>query len=184
MTRTADDVRQAASPLADDMGLELVDVECKGPDKRRFVRVLIHRDGGVSAADCRSLARALQAHFDDHNFFFPGIYQLEVASPGLDRPLRSARDFTRNLGQRIRLFLNEPCDGKLEWVGRVVEVVGDSLRLDVEAHATKRGGGKKGKGRKGKGKIRPSANGNGAGPAERRDFPLERVSRGKLLLEF
>ena len=122
MTRNAAEVHSFITPFVEERQLELVDVECKGPAKRPFVRVLIHKPGGVSAEDCQGLAKLLQREFEETDYFFPGKHRLEVASPGLDRPLRNARDFARNLGQKVRVFLTQPHDGRKELVGRIEQV--------------------------------------------------------------
>lgn len=154
MGRSSEEVREYISPVVGEMGLELVEVECKGAEKRPFLRVLIHRDGGVSVDDCNKLAAVLKKQFEEEDYFFPGKARLEVASPGLDRPLKVSRDFARNLGQKVRLFLSEPHDGRNELVGRIESVGERHISLLPENRST---------------------------PLE---LALAKISRGKLVIEF
>ncbi len=155
MSRTAAEVLSFITPLIEARQLELVDVECKGPSKRPFVRVLLHKPGGVTAEDCQGVAKALQQAFEDEDYFFPGTHRLEVASPGLDRPLTSARDFARNLGRKVRLFLSQPYEGQKELVARIEAVEEDQLMLIPEK-----------------------------GEQSGLRLPLQQIDRGKLVIEF
>jgi len=60
-----------------------------------------------------------------------GSYTLEVSSPGLDRPLKNPKDFRRNIGKLVRIVTRENIDNRSFFVGRLVEVNGELLRLSV-----------------------------------------------------
>ncbi|HKQ68008.1 MAG TPA: ribosome maturation factor RimP [Polyangiaceae bacterium] len=63
----------------------------------------------------------------------PHRYSLEVSSPGLERPLRSARDYHRSLGQVAKVYLTRPApDGQRVLRGRILEAEGESVRLEVD----------------------------------------------------
>ena len=79
-------------------GMEVVEVRFG----RSTLQVFIHREGGVSLGDCETVSRLLSVALDVEDCI-PFRYTLEVSSPGLDRPLKTARDFTRVIGRRIRL---------------------------------------------------------------------------------
>jgi ribosome maturation factor RimP len=95
-------VRAIAAPLAAGEGLELVDVELAGARGRTTLRLYIDRDGGVSLDDCTSVSRAVSAALDVEDPI-QGAYDLEVSSPGLDRPLRTPEHFTRYAGEQVRV---------------------------------------------------------------------------------
>ena len=95
-------VRAIAAPLAAGEGLELVDVELGGAGGRTTLRLFIDRDGGVSLDDCTSVSRAVSAALDVEDPI-QGAYDLEVSSPGLDRPLRTPDHFARYAGEKIRV---------------------------------------------------------------------------------
>jgi ribosome maturation factor RimP len=85
------------------MGYELVDWEMS--PKGRHVRVFIDKPMGVSVEDCARVSRQLTRLFAVENVEFD---QLEVSSPGLDRPLRKAADFVRFAGQEVDFRLANP----------------------------------------------------------------------------
>ena len=95
-------VRAIAAPLAAGEGLELVDVELAGAGGRTTLRLLIDRNGGVSLDDCSSVSRAVSAALDVEDPI-QGAYDLEVSSPGLDRPLRTADHFQKYAGEKVRV---------------------------------------------------------------------------------
>jgi ribosome maturation factor RimP len=74
------------------------------------------------------LSRALDLHDP-----IPHAYMLEVASPGLDRPLRSAEDFVRFAGRKIELTVREPIEGRRRWRGRLIGLDGPDVVLELDA---------------------------------------------------
>ena len=95
-------VRAIAAPLAAGEGLELVDVELAGAGGRTTLRLYIDRAEGVSLDDCTSVSRAVSAALDVEDPI-EGAYDLEVSSPGLDRPLRTPEHFQKFAGEEVRI---------------------------------------------------------------------------------
>jgi ribosome maturation factor RimP len=95
-------VRAIAAPLAAGEGLELIDVELAGAGGRTTLRLYIDRDGGVSLDDCTSVSRSVSAALDVEDPL-QGAYDLEVSSPGLDRPLRTPDHFEKYTGEKVRV---------------------------------------------------------------------------------
>src|SRR5205823_12647178 len=95
-------VRAIAAPLAAGEGLELVDVELGGGGGRTTLRLYIDRKGGVSLDDCTSVSRAVSAALDVEDPI-QGAYDLEVPSPGLERPLRTPEHFEKYKGEKVRV---------------------------------------------------------------------------------
>lgn len=119
-----------AEPVAQQQGVDLVDVEVKGPRNRRVVRLVADADGGLDIDRIAELSRAVGDAIDD---VVPGAYTLEVTSPGTDRPLRRLRDFERNLGREVRVQRTQQAaaDAPGEVTGTVVAVTDGVVRLDV-----------------------------------------------------
>lgn len=100
-------VRALADPLALEQGLEVLEVDVRGPSGRRLVRITadaadLTSSVGTDVDVLARFSRDLGAHLDEHDPV-PGGYTLEVTSPGADRPLRRARDFARNVGREVRI---------------------------------------------------------------------------------
>jgi ribosome maturation factor RimP len=111
-------------------GLRPVDVDCRvGP--RSLVRIYIERlraEAGqnVSVEDCAEASRELGTHIDES--FFMGPFDLEVSSPGLDRRLRLDSDFTKVVGDEVKLVLLTAVEGFGSKVrGRLVKVEEDGV---------------------------------------------------------
>jgi ribosome maturation factor RimP len=114
---TADQiVRGHAQTLAEQAGLDLVDVEVKGTGPRTLVRVKVDRKGGIELAECQQLSRALGKLLDDADPI-DSRYQLEVTSPGVTHPLRTQRDFDRVQGRVVTV--RHTADGPHEVTGTV-----------------------------------------------------------------
>jgi ribosome maturation factor RimP len=92
------------------------------PRKGRWlVRVFIDSEKGISLEDCHRLSLALGQVLDADELI-PAPYVLEVSSPGLDRPLRTARDFRRHQQRMVTIFLCAPLFDKVQYTGRVATV--------------------------------------------------------------
>jgi ribosome maturation factor RimP len=127
-------VRQIAAPLAAQEGLELIDVELGGPGGRQILRLLIDKSGGVSLDDCTSISRAVSAALDVEDPI-EGTYDLEVSSPGLDRPLRTPEHFQKFAGSRVRVKTFGPlpeCENRKTFVGILQGYENGKIVLDVD----------------------------------------------------
>lgn len=121
------DLQALIEPTLAGMGYELVMLERIG---RGLLRVYIDQPAGVGLDDCTKVSHQLSRLFEVENIDYD---RLEVSSPGLDRPLVKAADFTRFAGQRAQLKLREPVEKRKKWLGMLVGIEGDSVVLDTEA---------------------------------------------------
>ena len=126
-----EEVRLLARPLAEESGLELVDVEFQAQGRRRVVRVLIDRPGGVTVDECARFSRRLSDCLD-MNQTLANSYNLEVSSPGVDRPLRSPEHFERFKGERAQLTTHEALDGRRHWSGRLLGLDDERVGLELD----------------------------------------------------
>jgi ribosome maturation factor RimP len=127
-------VRQIAAPLASQEGLELVDVELGGPGGRQTLRLFIDKEGGVSLDDCTSISRAVSAALDVEDPI-AGAYDLEVSSPGLDRPLRTPAHFQKYAGERVKVKTYAPIsetDNRKTFVGTLKGFEEGVVVVDVD----------------------------------------------------
>jgi len=118
-----------ANQVADEQGIEVVDVELFGKGKL-LLRVVIDREGGVTLGDCESFSRSFEAILDVENLI-PGSYTLEVSSPGLDRPLKEIKDFEKSTGKLARLVTTEKIENQNFFIGRIIEVSKVLIRILV-----------------------------------------------------
>ena len=129
-----DKVRQIAAPLAAQEGLELIEVEIGGGGGRQTLRLFIDKAGGVSLDDCTAVSRAVSAALDVEDPIAGG-YDLEVSSPGLDRPLRTPEHFQQHAGEKVRVRTFGPlpeCENRKTFVGILKGYENDAVVVDVD----------------------------------------------------
>ena len=124
-------VEALASPVAQELGYELFDVEYvkEGPDW--FLRLYITKESGISIDDCEIMSRAIDPLLDEADII-KGHYYLEVSSVGLDRPLKKEKDFRYFMGEMIEVKLFRPLEGKDFWVGRLTSYDDGFFTVSVE----------------------------------------------------
>ena len=108
------------------LGAELVDVGVRRAGGRMAVTIVADKAGGITLDDCARVNAHLGLFLDKigeaEGGFFSAPYTLEVNSPGLDRPLRSQRDFERAAGEVVRVTYKDSDDKVVSWTGQVREV--------------------------------------------------------------
>ena len=112
------------------MGYELVDVDAR-VGGNGLLRLYIDQEAGVDLEDCELVSRQIGALLDVEEAM-PGSYTLEVSSPGLDRPLRTAEHFVRFMDQEAKIRLAIPVDGRRNFRGHLRGVEDDSVLIDVD----------------------------------------------------
>lgn len=90
--------RGLLEPVLSRDGYELIDVEWTRNGGRWTLRLFIDRESGVGIEDCQLVSRTVEPILDVEDFIEPA-YDLEVSSPGLDRPLKKLEHFSRYAGQ-------------------------------------------------------------------------------------
>ncbi|MHB8624470.1 MAG: ribosome maturation factor RimP [Sulfuricaulis sp.] len=125
------DLRKLLEPGVMALGFELVDVELAGSQHYPTLRVYIDGPVGVNVDDCARVSRQLSALLDIEDPL-PGQYNLEVSSPGLDRPLVKPEDFRRYIGETIKVKMHQPLLGRRNFSGRLVDVAVDHVVVEVD----------------------------------------------------
>jgi ribosome maturation factor RimP len=130
-----DELTGIASRVAEEAGVELVEVVLRGSGNRRRLRVDIDKEGprGVDLDDCQKVSKALGAALDEADPI-GGSYVLEVSSPGANRPISSPDDIRRNTGRRIVVTTEEPDEGKRSFRGLLLGEANGCLRLADEGN--------------------------------------------------
>lgn len=121
------DLQRLLTIALEGLGYELVDLELS--PRKRFFRVFIDKVGGVTVDDCARVSNHLTRLFAAERVDYE---QLEVSSPGLDRPLKKLADFERFVGEKIRIKLRHPVEGRANFVGVLGSVRNGKVLLDVE----------------------------------------------------
>ena len=124
-------VRGIAGPLAAQEGAELVDVEFGGGGGRQTLRIYIDKAGGVSLDDCSAVSRSVSAALDVEDPL-EGSYDLEVSSPGLDRPLRTPEHFEKYKGAKVRVKTYAPVGDRKNFVGILKGFAEGHVVVDID----------------------------------------------------
>lgn len=119
-------------PVLAEQGVELVDLELQREPRGQTLRVFVDRDGGV---DLDALSRLSHEISDLLDVADPvaGRFTLEVSSPGINRPLRTAAHFERVVGKRVRVRRSRPIDGVRNVAGRLERVDTDGVVIESDA---------------------------------------------------
>jgi ribosome maturation factor RimP len=125
--QTLAEIERIAREVASNLGLEVVEIVFHRQGRHSLLRIDIDRPGtiGVGIADCESLSRALDEHLEGIPFV-ESSYQLQVSSPGIDRPIRSDDEIRRNTGRQVRVTFEDEA-------GKVRELTGTLDGLDGES---------------------------------------------------
>jgi ribosome maturation factor RimP len=117
-------------------GLELVDVEYKKEGKSWVLRVFIDKEEGVKVEDCQKVSH-LTGDLIDIEEIIQTPFNLEVSSPGLDRPLKREKDFIKFKGRQIRLHSIAPIDGRRKFIGTLADFKDQTVFMDLEGNSFK-----------------------------------------------
>ena len=108
--------------LSESLSLELVELNIRRLGKVIQVEVFVDKEtGGITMDECSAVDRQLSRYIEEKNLIADD-YVVEVSSPGLDRPLKTKKDFLRAQGTEVRFHLIEMVEGKKEHSG-IVKVV-------------------------------------------------------------
>lgn len=112
-------------------GAELVGLALKRRGRTKVLEVLVDKEsGGITIDECSAINREIFTQCDQ-TLILGEDFEVEVSSPGLDRPLRTPKDFSRKMGQLIRVHLRAPVRQRLEYAGTVKAVKDNQVVVDT-----------------------------------------------------
>ena len=123
-------VEALAEPLSTSENLELVHIEYQRESGGRVLRVYIDRLEGVALDDCVNVSRQLNDLLDVHLDNI-GPYNLEVTSPGPERPLSKLQDYERFKGRLARVKTMQPINGQKNFTGIIVGSIEEKISLSL-----------------------------------------------------
>ncbi|MEH0935100.1 ribosome maturation factor RimP [Micromonospora psammae] len=140
-------LREVIEPVVGQAGYDLEDLSVSRAGRRHVVRVIVDADGGINldavAEVSRAVSAALDAAEESGGDLVAGEYQLEVSSPGVDRPLTLPRHWRRNVGRLVKVTARAaaaPAEqradqptGDRQVTGRVVEADDERVVLETDS---------------------------------------------------
>lgn len=120
-------LREMLAPILEQEQSDLVDFQIKGRIGSQVIRVFVDKPGGITLDQCEVISRQFSDSLDSEDII-SGAFRLEVSSPGLDRPLRSAADFRRNIHREVEITYSDEKDDQTI-TGKIVNVADETVEI-------------------------------------------------------
>lgn len=130
-TGQAAEIAALVEPVLEELGFQLVRITVSGRDGSTVQIMIERQDGTCSIEDCTLVSRRLSPLMDAHDPM-PGRYNLEVSSPGIDRPLVRPKDFNNWAGYEAKVELSELIEGRRRFRGKLDGYADGEVRLEVD----------------------------------------------------
>ncbi len=118
-------------PLVEELGYEFVGIEHSSNPKNPVLAIYIDAPDGIAVKDCAKVSREIAAILDVEDPI-PGKYQLEVSSPGLDRPLFTLAQFEQFSGEVAQISLFTPRDGRRKFKGKILGTIDGQVKMEQD----------------------------------------------------
>ena len=128
MYRQNQSLAELLAPAVAALGYELWGVEHLARGRKSLLRIYIDSDDGISLRDCELVSRQVAGVLDVEDPI-RGTYDLEVSSPGLDRPLFTVEQFRRFIGEAVRIRLKAKLEGRRQLAGRLESVSDEDIEV-------------------------------------------------------
>ena len=132
MQKSPKAIEELVRGVVEPMGYELVGVQyLTGQPGGNVLRVYIDKEGGVQLDDCTAVSHQLSGVLDVEDPI-PGNYNLEISSPGLDRPLFEPAHYQRHIGQQVNIRLDSSIGGRRKYKGTLLGIEGRTIQVEVD----------------------------------------------------
>ncbi len=128
-------VQELIANYLDQHDIEIVDITYRREQEGMVLRLLVDTAGGIKVSECEALNNFLSETLDKEDFIAER-YILEVASPGLDRPMKTDRDFKRCIGKVIELTTYEQIDGRKTHEGTLIGMDEGNIVIESDGVST------------------------------------------------
>ena len=130
MSKITEKVWSLAQPVAEELNLEIWEVEFIKEAGTQFLRVYLDKEDGVSIVDCENFSRALDPILDEADPI-PCSYVFEVSSAGIERELKRPSDFEKFMGAQVCVKLYQAVNGQKSYVGDLAAYNNGDITLNV-----------------------------------------------------
>ncbi|OMH39076.1 ribosome maturation factor RimP [Motiliproteus sp. MSK22-1] len=133
MATKLEQLESLIAPVVSGLGFELWGIEYLSQGRHTVLRVFIESENGIQIDDCAEVSRQLSGVFDVEDPI-SGEYNLEVSSPGMDRPLFTLEQYLQYIGHKVQIKLRVPFDGRRKFSGLLKGVEEDEVVVEVDSH--------------------------------------------------
>lgn len=127
MTKTEKELFDKLEPVLSALEIELVEVTCRTSNGNKVFTVYIDHSDGVDLVMCERAHYAIDPVFDEVNPTGEEPYTLNVSSPGLDRPIVTDRDYAKNIGREVEIYLSSTFEKKKYFEGVLTGKEGENI---------------------------------------------------------
>lgn len=131
MSRLEQTLVQMLTPAVEALGFEMVGIEFVRAGKHSILRVFIDHEKGIDVDDCADVSHQVSAVLDVEDPISTE-YNLEVSSPGMDRPLFTKAHYERFVGEIISIRLSVPMDNRRNFKGRLLSCENGQISVEVD----------------------------------------------------
>lgn len=135
-TKSKEELTALLESIATPMGIEVIEVEFK-MSKNPSLTVYIDTEDGVDLNTCERYHNAIDPALDEFDFTNGAAYTLNVSSPGLDRPLKTERDFKKALNKMVEIKLFAPIKGQKFFEGELVDFDQNNVTVVIDGEQKK-----------------------------------------------
>ena len=131
MQKLVEQLQKALEKLLEESGYELYELKYIQQKSKKTLRIFIdHPERSISIKDCEEVSRKAAPLLDEQELL-KGAYYLEVSSPGVERELRSERDFKRFTGETVKVITKVPVEKRTVFIGKLTDFNSDQNELTV-----------------------------------------------------
>ena len=131
MATIRDTLYQIITPVVEGLGYELVGIEYLPQGKHSLLRVYIDQETGITLDDCEQVSRQVSAVMDVEDPL-TNNYNLEISSPGLERPLFTEEHYTRFAGNQVFVRMSFPIDGRRKFEGLLQGIEDGEVVVEID----------------------------------------------------
>jgi len=133
--QTEEICKELVLPITEKNNVELVDVEYIKENGNFYLRVYIDKDGGITIDDCVAVSEELSVKLDEYDPIKES-YSLEVSSSGLERHLKTEKDFERCKNEEVEIKLFKPVEGKKIFTGKLNGLCENKIKITMQDNRT------------------------------------------------
>jgi len=124
------EIKTFIEPLLDKIKAEIVELNIKKVNNTIYLQIIIDKEtGGISIEECSIVNRELSAKLGKSDIIRDKNYTVEVSSPGVDRPIKTQKDFKRVIGRHVNIFTSDNLNNPKTYEGIVKKVSEDKIMI-------------------------------------------------------
>ena len=138
MSKLSEEIESFILPIVSELGYEIVEVEFAKKHNGDNLTVFIDKPNGyIDIVDCETVHNAIDEPLDELDPTNGKPYTLNVSSPGIDRPIKTDKDYNRNLGEMLEVKLFQAIQKKKIFIGKLLSFDETSIELETKKETIK-----------------------------------------------